>query len=55
MPSPEADRVRHVATIGAGPIGAGWAAHFLAQGFDVTAYIHAWNEEPVFRKILDIA
>ena len=50
-----ADSVRHVATIGAGPIGAGWAGHFLARGYDVTAYIHASDEEPVFRKILDTA
>ncbi|MGI9488438.1 MAG: 3-hydroxyacyl-CoA dehydrogenase NAD-binding domain-containing protein [Geminicoccaceae bacterium] len=55
MPRPEADRVRHVATIGAGPIGAGWAGHFLARGFDVTAYIHVRDEEPAFRKILDTA
>ena len=55
MPRPEADRVRHVATIGAGPIGAGWAGHFLARGFDVTAYIHAQDEELAFRKILDTA
>ncbi len=47
------DQVTTVATIGAGPIGAGWAAHFLARGYDVKAYIHDVAEEGVFRKILD--
>jgi carnitine 3-dehydrogenase len=31
--------VNRVTSIGAGPIGGGWAAHFLARGYDVTAYI----------------
>ncbi|MEM1201405.1 MAG: 3-hydroxyacyl-CoA dehydrogenase NAD-binding domain-containing protein [Pseudomonadota bacterium] len=47
------DQVTTVATIGAGPIGAGWAAHFLAHGYDVLAYIHDEAEEGMFRKILD--
>ena len=55
MARPESDRVRHVATIGAGPIGAGWAGHFLARSYDVTAYIHTQDEEAAFRKILDTA
>ena len=29
--------VIRVTSIGAGPIGAGWAAHFLARGYDVCA------------------
>lgn len=53
MTRPAPDQVKTVATIGAGPIGAGWAAHFLARGYDVMAYIHHAAEEPVFRKILD--
>ena len=52
---PSPDQVTRVATIGAGPIGAGWAAHFLARGYDVSAYIHSMDEEPMFRKILDTA
>ena len=28
----------HVACIGAGVIGGGWVAHFLAQGYRVTAW-----------------
>jgi carnitine 3-dehydrogenase len=39
---PEADRVRRVACIGAGVIGGGWAAHFLARGYDVVA----WDPAP---------
>ena len=50
-PSPEG--VKKVTTIGAGPIGAGWAAHFLARGYDVTAYLHSLDEVPVFNEILD--
>ncbi len=55
MTRPAPDSVRHIASIGAGPIGVGWAGHFLAQGYDVSAYIHSWDEEPAFRKILDTA
>jgi carnitine 3-dehydrogenase len=50
---PAPNGVRRVVSIGAGPIGAGWAAHFLARGYDVTAYLHSMAEEPVFRKVLD--
>lgn len=51
--SPEA--VKRVTSIGAGPIGAGWAAHFLAQGYDVTAYLHDPAERPVFDDIVNTA
>lgn len=47
--------VKRVASIGGGPIGAGWAAHFLARGYDVTGYLHAMKEEDGYRKILDTA
>src|SRR5215813_9069178 len=53
MARPAPDKVTRVASIGAGPIGAGWAAHFLARGYDVTAYLHSMDEEATFRKILD--
>ena len=36
----DVSEVRRVACIGAGPIGGGWSAHFLAKGFDVTCYLH---------------
>ena len=40
MAYPDPSRARRVASLGAGPIGGGWAAHFLARGYDVAAYIH---------------
>ena len=55
MTRPAPDKVKAVASIGAGPIGAGWAAHFLARGYDVTAYLHSMDEERAFRKVLDTA
>ncbi len=55
MTGPSPTGVRRVASIGAGPIGAGWTAHFLARGYDVTAYLHDPAEEPAFRRILDTA
>lgn len=53
MARPEPHKVGKVSTIGAGPIGAGWAAHFLARGFEVTAYIHSLDELPAFEEILN--
>ena len=50
---PDPNKVTKVSTIGAGPIGAGWAAHFLARGFEVTAYIHSMDERAAFNQILD--
>lgn len=50
-PAPEA--VTRVASIGGGPIGGGWTAHFLGRGYDVTAYLHDPNEVPTFRAILN--
>ncbi|WP_373506265.1 3-hydroxyacyl-CoA dehydrogenase NAD-binding domain-containing protein [Aestuariivirga sp.] len=55
MARPLPQDVKHVVSIGGGPIGAGWAAHFLARGYDVTGYLHAMPEEAVYRKILDTA
>ncbi|MCC5982779.1 MAG: 3-hydroxybutyryl-CoA dehydrogenase [Rhodobacteraceae bacterium] len=52
---PDILSVRRVTTIGAGPIGGGWAAHFLARGFDVTAYIHADAERPALQAVIDTA
>ena len=50
---PDPKSVTRVTTIGAGPIGAGWAAHFLARGYDVTAYIHDEAERESFDAIVD--
>jgi len=49
------DQVKHVTSIGAGPIGAGWAAHFLARGYQVTAYIHLRDEENQFMSVVNTA
>ncbi|WP_120501673.1 3-hydroxyacyl-CoA dehydrogenase NAD-binding domain-containing protein [Roseovarius sp. EL26] len=47
--------VTRVTSLGAGPIGGGWAAHFLARGYDVTAYIHDESERAAFDAIVDTA
>lgn len=47
--------VRSVCCIGAGPIGAGWAAFFLARGYTVTSYIHQPSEETSLRSLIDTA
>lgn len=47
--------VTHIACIGAGPIGAGWAAYFLAQGYCVKSYIHSTDEEPGLRALINNA
>ena len=47
--------VRQVTTIGAGPIGGGWSAHFLAKGYDVTCYLHDPAEEAQLMSLLDTA
>ncbi|MGB1963475.1 MAG: 3-hydroxyacyl-CoA dehydrogenase NAD-binding domain-containing protein [Candidatus Puniceispirillales bacterium] len=49
------NQVKHVTSIGAGPIGAGWAAHFLARGYDVTAYLHDKKEESQFMLVVNTA
>ena len=55
MQTLKVDDVRNVTCLGAGPIGAGWAAYFLAQGFEVTSYIHAADEEASLRALIDDA
>ncbi len=47
--------VRQIASLGGGPIGGGWAAYFLAQGYDVTAYLHDPGEETALRRLIDTA
>ncbi len=47
--------VRKVTSIGGGPIGGGWAAHFLGRGYDVTVYLHDKSEEDTFRILIDTA
>ena len=55
MARKEVHEVRRVATIGAGPIGGGWSAHFLAKGYDVTCYLHDPAEEAQFSRLIDTA
>jgi len=45
--------VTRITCIGAGPIGAGWAAYFLAQGYQVTSYIHDPAEEAALRNLIE--
>ena len=49
------ETITRIASIGGGPIGGGWTAHFLARGYDVTSYLHDPAEIPAFRAILDTA
>ncbi|MFF2921325.1 3-hydroxyacyl-CoA dehydrogenase NAD-binding domain-containing protein [Streptomyces celluloflavus] len=47
--------VRRVACIGAGVIGGGWVAHFLARGYDVTAWDPAPDAEDKLRRLVAAA
>lgn len=47
--------VGHVACVGAGVIGGGWVAHFLARGYDVTAWDPAPDAENRLRRLVDTA
>jgi carnitine 3-dehydrogenase len=47
--------VTRITSIGAGPIGGGWAAYFLSRGYDVTSYIHDAAEEAPLRALIDNA
>jgi carnitine 3-dehydrogenase len=52
---PDPKSVTRVISLGAGPIGGGWTAHFLARGYDVTAYIHAMAEQDALMAVIDTA
>lgn len=49
------DEIRRVAVVGTGLIGAGWAAHFLAQGLEVMATDPAPAAEEELRRRVDYA
>ncbi|GAB2650046.1 3-hydroxyacyl-CoA dehydrogenase NAD-binding domain-containing protein [Saccharopolyspora gloriosae] len=51
----EPESVRHVACVGAGVIGGGWVAHFLARGYRVTAWDPAPDAEQKLRRLVDAA
>jgi 3-hydroxyacyl-CoA dehydrogenase len=44
---------KRISVIGAGTIGASWAAYFLARGFEVAAYDPATNGEDFARRFID--
>ena len=46
---------KRIAVIGAGTIGASWAAYFLARGFEVAAYDPSPNGETFARRFIDNA
>jgi carnitine 3-dehydrogenase len=46
---------QRIAVIGAGTIGASWAAYFLARGFEVSAYDPSPNGEAFARRFIDNA
>lgn len=52
---PDPKTITRITSLGGGPIGGGWAAHFLARGYDVTIYLHDEAETPAFMAILDTA
>ena len=47
--------VKTVCSIGGGPIGAGWAAFFLAKGLSVKAYLHSEAEEEDYLSMIETA
>lgn len=47
--------VTHVACIGAGVIGGGWVAHFLARGYRVTAWDPASDVDSKLRRLVEAA
>jgi carnitine 3-dehydrogenase len=52
---PEPTQVGRIACIGAGVIGGGWAAHFLARGYDVRAWDPAPDGEARLRELVATA
>jgi carnitine 3-dehydrogenase len=55
MTRPDPDQVRTVACIGAGVIGGGWVAYFLARGYEVVAWDPAEDAEPRLRHLVEAA
>lgn len=47
--------VRRIACVGAGVIGGGWVAHFLARGYQVTAWDPAADASAKLRRLVDAA
>ncbi len=55
MSRPAPEEVRTVTCIGAGVIGGGWVAHFLARGYRVVAWDPAEDAEPRLRHLVGAA
>ncbi|WP_367124975.1 3-hydroxyacyl-CoA dehydrogenase NAD-binding domain-containing protein [Streptomyces phytohabitans] len=55
MARPDPADVARVTCVGAGVIGGGWAAHFLARGYDVTVWDPAPDAEPRLRRLVEAA
>lgn len=55
MSRPSPDEVRTITCVGAGVIGGGWAAYFLARGYRVVAWDPAEDAEPRLRRLVDLA
>ena len=49
------DEISAVASIGGGPIGAGWTAHFLAKGLNVKCYLHSEDEIDDYKSLIETA
>ena len=54
-PKTPAEQVQTVGIVGAGVIGGGWAAKFLAQGYDVVVWDPASDGAEKLQRLLDIA
>ena len=52
---PEPAEVQRIACVGAGVIGGGWAAHFLARGYEVVAWDPAPDAEARLRELVATA
>ena len=55
MTPPPFEQIRIIGIVGAGAIGAGWAAHFLGKGLDVIAYDPMPDADRHIRKLVDRA
>ena len=49
------NKISTIASIGGGPIGAGWAAHFLAKGLSVKCYLHSEDEIDDYKSLIKTA
>lgn len=49
------NNISTVSSIGGGPIGAGWAAHFLAKGLNVKCYLHSEDEIDDYKLLIGTA